>query len=826
MDNFENIQLYRSNVHLGGNMKYDLVLDDTGEKLFVKDFHITPISGQDPVNMDYEEYLFKSTHQDNIKYFYNSLSGSSFYKDKVDPYIDGQWPLIFTNCNLIQTYDDNWFMGCKRMTYSKYKKQFEFLVPLWIEKYDQIDFVIELWTTPPNNPKGQQITSKTLTLYNNFNSPIKNCPEYHKAFCNYMLNYAQHIGLANYKKNVTKVEDGKLIKDDDLVVGGSNDIMNIDLYEKTAYIHGLNILTCQPETKGIYDLGHQLTAREIPMMDFNQKIIESFSKYKFISKQLFNFNLCFNIQDIASANVCKELMYENLKIKVKVKIGNKYLPIKDFLTNYEYHSKTNIYQANIDNTNIPDQHENVFDFLKDYRAIDYMYTNKMTQQIPFWSLVDNSDYIFNTYSGYAGRTKENNGWKQLYSIFKDSFDPNILKYTLESNNIFWAHFVNLEKGELLQFLTFLNLRKHKFTPINKWMKHTKYDVDDDTIQDLANNNITKIALIKSEDGALIKYHNKLTSTNTKSNNQSTQEGEPEENTELKPDSNDTVYIYYRAGTMFFIANDLNCLTFKYIKNNLSNAENKNDVIIGQIQKLLNSLILPKTIRFSNGLSYSLINHELKSIKEIEYFKNDDYDNYVLRYDGKIRPSFVDTNINGQCLNMFYYKDVVDVTELNKSKYVEYSKLGYDPVFPSIDYYSIKSLPLDHEKYPNFEDVNEQDNVQKDGINNARGNMYEYRWFNDGRHLLLPVNIDTIYKTTKKEDLYEVIIEFFANYLPSYESDSLIITKEVNGKEKVFEVPIKILNIMNLYYSNINILSTWKDDNDVEWYELDIKLELK
>ena len=37
MDNFENFQLYRTNILLGGNMKYDLILDDNGEDLYVKD---------------------------------------------------------------------------------------------------------------------------------------------------------------------------------------------------------------------------------------------------------------------------------------------------------------------------------------------------------------------------------------------------------------------------------------------------------------------------------------------------------------------------------------------------------------------------------------------------------------------------------------------------------------------------------------------------------------------------------------------------------------------------------------------------------------------
>lgn len=814
MDNFENIQLYRTNVYLGGNMKYDLVLDDTGEKLFVKDFHITPISGQIPVNMNYEEYLLKSTHQDNIKYFYNNLSGSSFYKDNVDPYINSKWPILYTNCNLIQTYDDNWFMGCKRSDYHKYNKQFEFLVPLWIEKYDKIDFIIELWANTSKRSKStKHISTKILTIYNDLEQIDNKYPEFHKNFCSYMLNYMKYIGLENYQKNITKVENGKLYKDVEYVTGGSNDMMNIDLSEKSAYVHGLNIETGQIETKSIYDLGYQLTSREIPMMDFNQKLIESFSKYKFISKQLFNFNLCFNIQDIAAPNICNNMMYSNVMVKVKVRIGDKILPIKDFLTNYENQPKHDIYPITMSDVYNPKNNTaNVFDFLRDNKAVDYMYINKITQQIPFWSLADNSDYIFNVYSGYSGRAceilenlaEENTpvSRKSLYYIFKDSFDPNLKNYRIEANNIFWADFIQLNDGELMGFLSYTNLQKYEFTNISNWIKYAKYNIDEDVINELKKLYVQKIALIYCKDGGVLANQSK-TITND-------------------------VYSFYKNGIMFFISKDINKLTFKFIQQSLNEYNKGNDINDNRLKligKVLNSIVYPKVIKFTNGLSYSLINQKLKTIKEIEYFENDMYDNYVLRYDGKIKPTFVDTLIDGNEPNIFYFKDVVNINELSGSKYAKYSQLGYDPVFPSIDYYSIKSLPLNHDIYPDFEDVKEENKNQKDGVNNAQGNIYEYKWFNNGNHILLPTKINTIFKSNKT-DAYAVLIEFFSQFLSSNESDSLVvITRKNNEDEDVFNIPIKILNVMNLYRSDINILSTWEENNE-NWYELDIKLELK
>ena len=52
MDNF---QLYRTNLLLGGQMKWDLVVGNTNSELFVSDFHLTPISNNIPFAFKSEE---------------------------------------------------------------------------------------------------------------------------------------------------------------------------------------------------------------------------------------------------------------------------------------------------------------------------------------------------------------------------------------------------------------------------------------------------------------------------------------------------------------------------------------------------------------------------------------------------------------------------------------------------------------------------------------------------------------------------------------------------------------------------------------------------
>ena len=62
-----NYQLYRTNVLLGGQMKYDLILDSMGKKLVVSNFRITPIDDT-LYKTDDIQYL-QYTHQANIKAF-------------------------------------------------------------------------------------------------------------------------------------------------------------------------------------------------------------------------------------------------------------------------------------------------------------------------------------------------------------------------------------------------------------------------------------------------------------------------------------------------------------------------------------------------------------------------------------------------------------------------------------------------------------------------------------------------------------------------------------------------------------------------------------
>ena len=52
----QNYQLYNTNILLGGQQKWDIVLESDGG-LYIKDFHITPVSDNIPYNRKVNENL-------------------------------------------------------------------------------------------------------------------------------------------------------------------------------------------------------------------------------------------------------------------------------------------------------------------------------------------------------------------------------------------------------------------------------------------------------------------------------------------------------------------------------------------------------------------------------------------------------------------------------------------------------------------------------------------------------------------------------------------------------------------------------------------------
>ena len=702
-----NYQLYRTNLLLGGQMKMDLILNSSYNTLYVADFHLTPISSNASYTYKNDEQLINNSHQDNIKMFYAQNKGI-FYKECLNQEFTNNWPNICNENDIIPTYSNMYDMGCKRSKYyNQYYKQFEFFCPIWLENIGENDilkFKIDVKNINSNTILGSNTLSFDL---------IEN--EYHNKFINY---FNEYISKANL----------------------NDDLININFDTNYATITGLNVNTGLFETKPINNLVQNITYRERPLMETDNMIISYYQDNTMICKQLFNFNLCFNLEDIFSSHIVKMLYGENVKISVSVFIGDTQLEIKDFYTEYDYIPRK-IYGDESDYS------ANVLDYLKDNKYIKFIDKNKFCQSICHWSLCDNNDYIFNLYNGFSGLCIDDNNIYENDHVYGNTPNTYLSKYDKIANNIGWINMYNVNIWEdFYKYIRYTDKYKLQGTHIiqdKNYINNIKYnyipvlnDIKDIYIIGLVINNNLFPDIIQS----------------------------------FKPIKlfNTSIYILIIDNLIILLTNDANNFTFAKFYNYIKTYKNKNnfnditDVLykntLDELYKFLISRIEPKIVYLSNSLMYTQSDSPIKhiNINEIDYIKEDNVYNYVIRYDGKIKPTFTDN------VSTLYYKDYVSIENIKNSIYSKYAVLNYEPIYPSIDYCPIKKLnEWNRTIYPKVK-VSEHDNNV-----DILGNNFEYKWFNESHCLILNNEINFIYTKLVSQNDNKTIDNIIEEKLKNY-----------------------------------------------------------
>lgn len=720
-NDMENYQLYRTNISLGGQLKWDLILDRFNDRMVIRDFHITPISNNVPCNKYIKDNLLNYTHQENVSRFYKSISGS-FYRTYINPRLDNPHPLINTD---IDPHDSQYEMGCSRSSYKLYNEQFEFLCPMWIEKLeDVLEFEISIYS---NIEDDLPIISRKLKLdLTNNQSP--ECI-YHDKFVNYFKNYIKYVGIDK----------------------GNEKLLAIHLKEGSTQISGLNAQNGLMEVKELPNLVNNLISRERPMLEFDNMIIQSLKDNTIVAPQLFNFNLCFNVDDLMSPFLSKMLIGKPIYIKVNTYIGDK-LELRDFYSNYSFiPKKISNCDIEVSSSDIKLKKQdtstyNVLSYLKDNQYIDFIDKNKLVQDTIHWSLVGNNNYIFNAYNGFGPVVDANTG-VSLPHIYDNSPDLTQSKHTKSSNGLNWCTSIEFADRRYTED-SFSNLIENytslftRFYDGSYWVNNIRYNVNSNKLDNLQGKKYDhlKVAVIWDKTRGLMHHLNKL-----KENNSTYVHIFGEENNPIKP------YIYappYSNGALednyiCFISDDENDLIFnnilKFINNqNFEIADEPRpdflffkDVINSVNTKDLSVITPSTTLRLEMAEGPSL------SLKEIDYYKDDSKSGeYVLRYSGAIKPTFVsiENDIN---FNYIYKKDCI--IDWKSSKYNTYHDSGYPPIYPSINYCSYIETKL----YYDITKEKVKDGIKwiwsEDDIKKFTNSKYEYKWFNaNQRYYLSPV----------------------------------------------------------------------------------------
>lgn len=712
-----NYQLYRTNLLLGGQMKWDLVIDSTQDTLYVSDFHLTPISNNTPYTYKTDEYLIKNNHEDNIKTYYKE-NKDNFYKEYLDTEFSHNWPIVCKENEVINAYSNIYDMGCKRTKhYSQYYKQFEFFCPLWLEHItDTIKFKINVKNIETNNIIGSNVLKLSIEDVNN---------KYHKKFIEYFNNYITNAGLDK----------------------GSDDVLNIKFNKNTATITGFNASKGIFETLYIDNIINNIISIERPLMEFDNMLISSFVNNTILCKQLFNFNLCFNLADIFSENIIQMIYGENVLVTIDVYMGENELEKRDFYTEYEYISK---YVKSDDPEFTSD---NVLNYLKDNEYIEFIDKNKFCQSICHWSLYDNNDYIFNLYDGFSGLIIKGDKYYLNEHLYRDTPNTYIKKYDLCKNTAGWLNVYDItEWDNFYKYIKYTKIYKLDGTYIAKDASKFIHNMKYKTMPIIDNNDKCIYILgLNVTDDIIVLIENTFNDM-----------------VKIDVSNNGTLYMLCKDNLVMLITNDMNLLTFKSFTSKINTPNFINNIkdstyqkYLQNIQQLLNSKIEPSTIIINSTLAYYYTNGPSNVLSEVEYITNTDDINYVLRYDGKLKPTFIKDDIK----NTLYYKDYVSNNEndskLVKSDYTKFNNINYEPIYPSINFCAIKKLNnWSYNACPNIK-VTEHDNIR------IYQNKYEYSWFNDSRVLNLDSEIHFSVINVNNKDEYETLDNIIINELSKY-----------------------------------------------------------
>ncbi len=745
----KNYQLYKTDVLLSGQMKWDLIIGNYNGELYVKDFHLTPVSDYVPYNKCATDDIINYEHRYNIKDFYNKTIGY-FYSTPVNHCMNNDWPIV-KNKNIKIPYDDTYFAGCSRLNFDIYKKQFQYFCPAWVEHIspdNTLAFKLSIFS------KKYQISNNVLNL----NIKHGDVFEYHNKFVKYLYNYLTYVNIRSEF--------------------GCDDIIDINLYKKEAYLKGIDVTAGNLVVSNISNIVDNLLSRERPLMEFDTYITESFKNTKTITPNLINFNICFNMNDVVHNSVLDRMMGSGLNIKMD--IGEFGIVLNEFdktdiYTNYEYIPRDfcrDLIKMNNDYDIIDENDDrpapNVLDYFRDDRYINFMNKNKAVQKICHWQLVGNDNYIFNLYDGFGGYVREGDNTFLINHRYSTTPDLYQSIYNKKSNNLAWVNTFEINESKFRYIINNYQtlIDDNRITKFERgWVNNIKYnytgeplyvisgwmndDVDLELLVDGANILYVDGYLVCSLGGGNIlficsKDRNMLTfaaitslirrvgeSSNTKIGSI---EQLPERSDLYRFIPND--HVFTLSGGNLNVESPVSYVdehSLVLLSGNVSIDISESMYKLG---KILDSVELIPLVIIDNSLSVVSCDSPSLSSTEVEYYKNNNKRNYLIRYDGKIKPCF------GYGDNFLYYKiysNDEDVKYINK-----YSSSGYPPLFKSIKYYAYRNELIKYQT-----------------PSTLIADNYEYKWFENNKYMYVPnvMQFTISSKTSSIDDVNKSVKEY-------------------------------------------------------------------
>lgn len=717
-------QLLRTTPYLSGQVMNNLIISKTLDGITIDKLDITPLTDKISFNdSDKREYL-NYTHEENIKHIYREIRDDFF--TCTQNFIGEKF--IYSQ-DFIDTHDHTYLSGLRRIRYNQYNKQFSFLVPLWVS--ENIDF---------NKLKFNILVKKQGTNFYNIRTSVglsKNIAEY-------------------YNKFFTNIND---------------DLINLRLDTNEAFLSGLNVETGLSVVKDVSYLVENILSMERPLLEFDYLFSSLFKENKVISKQLINFNLVFNLMDLTASEVVNyESMFAGkpLNIIVEVLYKGELLTKKDLYTNYEYIPITVTDGITTKFHTDESQYYNALKYLDDNKMTDFIYTNKLTQPIHHWALLENPDALYNLYDGFAPylEDKVNNEFYRIQGHFQNQGDLSLREYNIYDNNLSWCKYFNYENMLKSEIQYNLITKDEIYTEVTidtskptTWINGNKFEInyiDENTGKYLFNTGEKfRFKIIECSNQGIYKNNNleDVPSESYKPFKYKASNKE-ESNVVLISPMNDQ-----NATDLIFFSNSKNGLTLETIRNSVlierDDLDNYEEfkTTFDKFKRILNGYIKPYKIVFNKTVRTVTDGDELKT----NYVYNNDKNvySYVYRYFGKVIPFFI--NPDDEHLKNFdyYYEQWNDINQPHIKKYNRLLSEGYTPIYPDVK--------LDDEHY--FYSLKKDEFYNKWDWEFTNG--LENRVFNLPEEIHLYVEVTDYINKTQLQINDEVYLEFEKYFKNNY-----------------------------------------------------------
>ena len=734
----DNYQLYRTNPRLGGQVAWNMVLENIGGELKVDKFSLSPYSPYASFAYNEDRDWLRYTHQDNVVHLYKLIKGS-FYDPCIDSRLSGHYPLL----DRIATKNKAEDFGMMRIPYKRYNKQFSILCPVWLENFgpdSDIRFEFVMRPTPiedkhkkvsfPVDSEGHEIViaSKSLNISHVISEQDKSK---HASFENYFHNYISYISQEYLVENESESNSSSSIS----LIGDS--VINLDIhYDEDGTIEygavtGLHVASGNVVTQDITSFLPNLYERERPLMETDSLIQSNIANNELIVKQLFNFNFIFNLEDLSNNTMLKLIGDAKLNVDVRVYVDGVQLERRVFDSNYIYipnnkeSSSEKLSAAMIET--YKRYKNNALRYLLDTECIDLIKYNKVSQYIHHWSLTDNNDYLFNLYSGFASKYRRDNIGFEIPSgipsyFYKQSPNywntdakayPNALNWCsyIDKYEISPVSFKNTISSDTKQFYTDIDLSKSfvGYTKVNK----VRYD----SVNAIK---VTSVSVNLENKALLTELRSAFNNTRdvgiyyVGSNGEKGYVNLQDMDSSYQGPSIDQLLVQANYPILVFLmkayterslllvtkTDNKDTLTYKYFKDNIlplalryilthHTRLNSSD-FEAQLEELgyfFDNVIEPMFIYVRNSLNYRRVDSPINTSTEIEYTKDNNSSNTLIRYLGSIKPTFTELG-NVLEYSFTYYNDINDK---QKRIFELGMKQNYLPYYPSINYWYLSYL---------------------------------------------------------------------------------------------------------------------------------------